>query len=103
MSKEVIHLLVTSEDEPNIGIIKTTMPLNISPLPTLDVKVEEIIEKLKLALSDHFDCDVKDVKVEQLDIKSFTALKIEALCSIPDGGSEYEDVFVVTLTKSYVY
>ena len=103
MSKEIIHLLVTAENEPNIGIIKTTMLGKFSPISTLDFNFEEIIEKLKLALSDHFDCDVKEVKVEQLDVKSFTALKIEALCSIPDGGVEYEDVFVVTLTKAYVY
>lgn len=100
MSKEIVHLLVTAENEPNIGIIKTTLP-RIANI--IDINGEEILNKLKLALSDHFDCDTKDVRVESMQVKSTIPLDIEALCSIPDGGVEYEDVFVVTLTKTYVY
>ena len=100
MSKEIIHLLVTAENEPNIGIIKTTLP-RIANI--IDINGEEILNKLKLALSDHFDCDTKDVRIESMQVKSTTPLDIEALCSIPDGGVEYEDVFVVSITKTYVY
>ena len=100
MSKEIIHLLVTADNEPNIGIIKTTLP-KIANI--IDINGEDILNKLKLALSDHFDCDTKDVRVESMQVKSTNPLDIEALCSIPDGGVEYEDVFVVSLTKVYVY
>ena len=100
MAKETIHLLVTSDQEPNIGIIKTTLP-KIANI--IDINGEEILNKLKLALSDHFDCDTKDVRVESMQVKSTIPLDIEALCSIPDGGPEYEDVFIVYLTKAYVY
>jgi len=98
MSKEIVHLLVTTDEEPNIGIIKTSLPRIAN---VLDVNGEEIVNKLKTALSDHFDCDIKGVKVERLEVKSTIPLNIDAICSIPDGS--FEDVIIVKLTKTYVY
>lgn len=98
MAKKV-HLLITTDQEPNIGVLITTLPQVAN---VLDVNGVEIIEKLRTALSDHFDCDIRETKVVRMEIKSTIPLNINAQCIIPDG-LDYPDEIIVSLTQTYVY
>ena len=93
-----VHLLVTTDQEPNIGVLSTTLKLD----GVLHVDKHEVKEKLKTAISEHFDCGVDEVKVTNLDIKSIIPLDIKAQCLIPDV-SDCPDEVVVSLTQTYVY
>jgi hypothetical protein len=95
-----VHLLVTTDQEPNIGVIETTQLQihNVSP-----VNEAEVVSKLQTALADHFDCNVDEVKVAlPFNVKSTTLLDIEAHCIIPDV-SDCPNEIVVSLTKTYIY
>lgn len=98
MAKKV-HLLVTTDQEPNIGVLTTTLPQVAN---VLDVNGLEILDKLKTALSDHFDCDVAGVKVVRMEINSTIPLDIKAQCIIPDG-LDYQDEIIVSLIQTYIY
>jgi hypothetical protein len=95
-----IHLLITADQEPNIGVIETIQLQihNVSPVNEADV-----VNKLKTALADHFDCNVDEVKIAlPFNVKSTTALDMEVHCTIPDV-SDCPDEIVVSLTKTYIY
>lgn len=94
-----IHLLITTEQEPNIGVLET-VKMQIHNVSLVDNA--EVIDKLKTALADHFDCDIDKIKVSDLDVKSRIPLNIAAQCIIPDV-SDCPDEIVVSLTQTYVY
>ena len=93
-----IHLLVTTDQEPNIGVLSTTLKLD----GVLHVDKYEVEEKLKRAISEHFDCGIDEINVTDLDIKSKIPLDIEAQCIIPDV-SDCPDEIVVSLSQTYLY
>jgi hypothetical protein len=93
-----VHLLVTTDQEPNIGVISTNLKLE----GVLHVDKYEVEEKLKRALSEHFDCGIDEINVTDLDIKSKIPLDIEAQCIIPDV-SDCPDEIVVSLSQTYLY
>jgi len=93
-----VHLLVTTDQEPNIGVISTNLKLE----GVLHVDKYEVEEKLKRALADHFDCDINKIKVIDLDVKSTIPLKIDIQCVIPDV-TDCDDEIVVSLTQTYLY
>ena len=97
MAKKV-HLLITTDQEPNIGVLTTSLKL----ADVAEVNKDEVKEKLKTALSDHFDCDVARVKVVHMEINSTIPLDIKAQCIIPDG-LDYQDEIIVSLIQTYVY
>lgn len=93
-----IHLLITTDQEPNIGVLTTSLKL----ADVAEVNKDEVTEKLKTALSEHFDCDSNLIKVTDLDVKSIIPLNIAAQCIIPDV-SDCPDEIVVSLTQTYIY
>ena len=93
-----IHLLITTYQEPNIGVLTTSLKL----ADVAEVNKDEVKEKLKTALADHFDCDIDEIKVSDLDVKSRIPLNIAARCIIPDV-SDCPDEILVSLTQTYVY
>jgi len=102
MAKKQIYLLITADQEPRIGVIKTSLPQNPTALSILDIDALNIVKALNTALSDHFDCDHRDVVINSLDIKSRTPLKIEVNCIIPDV-EDCDDEIIVSLEEIYVY
>ena len=93
-----IHLLITTDQEPNIGVLATSLTFE----GDAEVNKEEVEEKLKRALSDHFDCDIDEINITDLDIKSKIPLDIAVQCIIPDV-SDCPDEIVVSLTQTYIY
>ena len=93
-----VHLLVTTDQEPNIGVISTNLKLE----GVLHVDKYEVEEKLKRALSEHFDCGIDEINVTDLDINSIIPLDIEAQCIIPDV-LDCPDEIVVSLNQTYLY
>ena len=93
-----IHLLITTDQEPNIGVLTTSLKL----ADVAEVNKDEVTEKLKTALSEHFDCDSNLIKVTHIDVKSIIPLNIAAQCIIPDV-SDCPDEIVVSLTQTYIY
>ena len=92
--KKTMYLLVTSEQEPNIGVIATSMDLNLE----LDNTI--IKSKLKTALSEHFDVD--DIQISDFDTHSVIPLVMSVNCIIPDV-EDCPDEIVVSLTETYIY
>lgn len=96
--KNKIHLLITTDQEPNIGVLTTSLKLS----DVAEVNKDEVKEKLKTALSEHFDCDSNLIKVTDLDVKSTIPLEIDIQCVIPDV-EDCDDEIVVSLTQTYIY
>lgn len=94
--KKTVYLLVTSEQEPNIGVIATSLGLNLE----LDNAI--IKSKLKTALSEHFDIGVDDIQISDFDTHSVIPLNMSIQCIIPDV-EDCPDEFLVSLTETYIY
>ena len=94
--KNKVHLLITTDQEPNIGVLET-VKMHVSRVDNA-----EVIDKLKTALADHFDCDIDKIKVSDLDVKSTIPLEIDIQCVIPDV-EDCDDAIVVSLTQTYIY
>ena len=94
--KNKVHLLITTYQEPNIGVLET-VKMHVSLVDNA-----EVIDKLKTALADHFDCDIDKIKVSDLDVKSTIPLEIDIQCVIPDV-EDCDDEIVVSLTQTYIY
>jgi hypothetical protein len=97
--KNKVHLLITTDQEPNIGVLET-IKMQIHNVSLVDEA--EVVSKLKTALADHFDCDIDNIKVSDLDVKSNTPLNICVQCVIPDV-TDCDDEIVVSLTQTYIY
>jgi hypothetical protein len=97
--KNKVHLLITTDQEPNIGVLET-VKMQIHNVSLVDNA--EVVNKLKTALADHFDCDINKIKVIDLDVKSTIPLKIDIQCVIPDV-TDCDDEIVVSLTQTYIY
>ena len=97
--KNKVHLLITTDQEPNIGVLET-VKMQIHNVSLVDNA--EVIDKLKTALADHFDCDIDKIKVSDLDVKSTIPLEIDIQCVIPDV-EDCDDETVVSLTQTYIY
>jgi hypothetical protein len=93
-----IHLLITTDQEPNIGVLTTSLTFK----GDAEIDKYEVEEKLKRAISEHFDCGIDEINVTDLDIKSLIPLDIKAQCLIPDV-SDCPDEVVVSLTQTYMY
>lgn len=87
------YLLLTSNDESNIGVIKleTTVPLNVTKAS------DDIQEKVMKPIQDHFDIDEKYVKIKSTQL--FFSIPMKARVEVELDGEKV----IIELNETYVY
>lgn len=96
MKKAEKFLLVSTNEESNVGVLKIKFP---SGGNVLDVDGAELVDKLETALAEHFDID--DLKVTHLDVKSCAPMSITANFTLETLSGE--EKLVCELMETYLY
>lgn len=94
-NKKVKYILLTAENEPNIAVLSTQIPIQD------DLKfIESIVGQLKIALMEHFDADVE---VKRIDCRSFIPIQATAMILIGHKDEDEKYSMEISLNETWVY